>query len=170
MKYNKIALIGMMGSGKSTISKALQVKLNKKLIDLDNLFEEKNNSTISDFFKNFGEAEFRKKETELLKGISLQNDFILSCGGGIILSKENREILFNQDIYTIYLSANPDTIFNRIKSDTTRPLLQVNNPKKEIEKILNQRIKFYKLANLEIITDNKTIDEITDEIYEKYCN
>ena len=78
MKYNKIALIGMMGSGKTTISKTLAEKLNKNLIDLDNLFEERNKSTINDFFKNFGEEEFRKKETELLKEVSLNNDFILS--------------------------------------------------------------------------------------------
>ncbi len=132
MKYKKIALIGMMGSGKSTLAK----RLSQNAIDMDLLFEEKYQISIKDFFQKFGENEFRNCETILLKEIALNNEFILSTGGGVILSKDNKKILFNTDIFTIYLSATPDTIYNRIKSDKTRPLLLVKNPKAEIEKIL----------------------------------
>ena len=68
------------------------------------------------------------------------------------------------NFYTIYLSANPETIYNRIKNDDKRPLLKVENPLDEIKKIIKTREKYYKLANKEIITDNKTTDEIIKEL------
>ena len=164
MKYKKIALIGMMGSGKSTIAKELSKKTGLELLETDEIFELKYKTKIKDFFKNYGENKFRKLETELLKEISQKENFILSTGGGIILQEENRKILFNTDIKTIYLKANFETIFERIKNSKERPLLLVENPKKEIQKILKSRECFYKIANKTIITDNKTIEEITKEI------
>ena len=168
MKNNikKMAFIGMMGSGKTSVVQAFSKFHQKKCFDLDFIFEKKYGK-ISDFFKNYGEETFRKKETELLEEVIKNDEFVLSTGGGIILSEKNREILFRGDICTIYLSANPDTIYERIKNDTTRPLLIVKNPKEEIRKILENRKKFYKLANIEIKTDNKNIDEIVKEITEK---
>ena len=164
MKYKKIALIGMMGTGKSTIADALSNKTNIPVLDMDFLFEKKYNILIKDFFKKYGENEFRKCESELLSEITIKENFILSTGGGVILSDKNREILFNKDIYTIYLSAKADTIYKRIKNDTSRPLLQVDNPENEIEKILKQREQFYQMANTTIKTDNKEINEIVKEI------
>ncbi len=164
MKFKKIALIGMMGSGKTTISKLLANKLNIEAVDLDYVFEKENKIKIKDFFKEYGEEAFRKKENEILTTCLLKENIIISTGGGIILKEENRKLLFNNEVYTVYLKAKPDTIFNRIKNDKTRPLLLVDNPKKEIEKILLSREQFYKKANLTVHTDNKTIQKITDEI------
>ncbi len=168
MNCNKIALLGMMGAGKSTIAKELSQKTNITFFELDEIFEKENNTTIKIFFKEKGESLFRIKESEILSKISKQNSFILSCGGGVILKEENRNILFKRDITTIYLKASVDEIFKRIKNNSTRPLLLVDNPKEEIEKILSQRQKYYKLANYTINTDNKKIDEIVGEIIKKY--
>lgn len=167
MKYKKIALIGMMGSGKTTISKLLAKKTGWELFDTDKIFEQENNITISDFFKNYSQEEFRKKENELLKTISKNENIVISTGGGIILNQENREILFNRDIFSIYLKTNPNVIFERIKNDKSRPLLQVENPKAEIEKIISSREKYYNLAKLTVITNNKSTEEITEEIWKK---
>ena len=164
MKYNKIALIGMMGSGKSSISKILANKLNFSTIELDEIFEKKEGISIKDFFEKFGEDEFRKKETEILSDFIQKQNIILSTGGGIVLKEENRNLLFKNEILTIYLKANLETIYERIKNDTSRPLLQVENPKKEIEYILKNREKYYNLAKITIETDNKTKEEITEEI------
>lgn len=171
MKHNKIALIGMMGSGKSTIGKILSQNLNLTFIDSDNIFEKENNIKIVDFFAQYGENKFRDKEYKILNKISKKTNFILSTGGGIILKEENQNILFNQDIFTIYLKTTAKTIFNRIKYDKSRPLLQVDDPLNEIKKIIDKREKFYSKANLTIITDNKTqaetAKEITDELWKK---
>lgn len=164
MKYKKIAFIGMMGSGKSTIAKLVSKKINIELFDSDCIFEEKFKITIKDFFGKYSEYEFRKEETKILEEIIKKDNFILSCGGGIVTQEENRNMLFNSEILTIYLSAQPSTIYERIKNDTSRPLLQVENPKKEIEKIIDQRIKYYSMANQIIKTDNKTPQEIIEEI------
>ena len=164
MKYNKIALIGMMGSGKSIVSKILANKTSYNLLELDEVFEQQENIAIAEYFKNFGEEKFRQIEAEILKKSLRQENVIISTGGGVILKKENREMLFCNNIFTIYLEANSETIYNRIKKDTSRPLLKVKNPKEEIKNIIKARETFYKLANLTINTDNKTIEEITEEI------
>ena len=166
MKYKKIALIGMMGSGKSTISKLLSEKLNYNLFELDEIFEQQEKTSIKEYFKNFGEENFRLKETEILKSTILYNNIVISCGGGIVLKKENQEILFNSDVLTIYLETDVENIYNRIKKDNQRPLLQVENPKEEIEKILNSRKELYKKAQIKIQTNNKKPIEIIEEILE----
>ena len=168
MKYKKFALIGMMGSGKSAVSKELNKITNIKLYEADDIFEFENNIKIKDFFKTQGEEKFRQIETEILKKILLNEEFIISTGGGAILSSENRRLLFNNDIKTIYLKTSPERIYQRIKNDKKRPLLMVENPKKEIETILNAREQFYLMADKTIETDNKTIEEITEEIIKSY--
>ncbi|MBQ4645747.1 MAG: shikimate kinase [Candidatus Gastranaerophilales bacterium] len=162
MKHNKIILIGMMGSGKSTISKALAQKNNLELIELDEIFEKQENISIKDFFKEFKEEKFRQIETEILKKALEKQNSIISTGGGIVLKKENRDLLENY--FTIYLKASPETLFERLKNDNSRPLLQTQNPKKEIEKILSTREQYYSKAKQTIETDNKTKEEIIKEI------
>ncbi len=164
MNYKKIALIGMMACGKSTISKYLSKKLDYPNYELDEIFEQLERTSIKDFFEQHGEIEFRKKETQILDRITQKDCFILSTGGGVVLSPKNRELLFKKDILTIYLSIDPKTVLNRIKGDTTRPLLNVSNPYKKIEQKFNERKKYYNLANLKIVVDNKTIEQITEEI------
>lgn len=164
MKYKKIALIGMMGSGKTAVAKELSEIIKVKLFEMDDIFEKKYQIKIKDFFKNFGEDKFRECENNILNEIIKNDSYIISTGGGIILNPNNREILFKKNIKTIYLKTNPDIIFERIKKDKNRPLLLVDNPKEEIKKILAQREAFYNKANITIQTDNKTIKEIAEEI------
>lgn len=166
MKHNKIALIGMMGSGKSTIAKLLSKKLNFELLEFDEIFEKQEKIAIKDYFKQFGEENFRKIETTILEKFSTKENFVASCGGGIILKENNREILFSKDITTIYLQATSETIYDRIKENKDRPLLLVENPKNEIEKIIKNRDFFYNQAHFKIETDNKTPEKITEEIIE----
>ena len=167
MKHNKIALIGMMGCGKSTIAKHLAKELKYILFELDEIFEAEEKILIKEFFEKYGEKAFRQKENEILKKALKIGATVLSCGGGIILLEENRKILFSKDVTSIFLKASPETIYERIKNDNSRPLLQVENPKEEIKKILSEREKFYNQAHFTITTDNKTKEEITQEILEK---
>ena len=120
--------------------------------------------SIKEYFEKFGENNFRTLETKILKTSLQKDNIILSTGGGIILKKENRDLLNQENILTIYLETSAETIYNRIQNDTTRPLLQVENPEKEIENILNKRKKYYSQARITINTDNKTIEKIVEEI------
>jgi len=95
------------------------------------------------------------------------NKIIVSTGGGVILSEKNRKILFNDNVTTVYINSAPDIIYERIKNDKTRPLLQVQNPEEEIKKIIKNREIYYKMADFEIINDNKTINETAGEIIQK---
>ena len=167
----KIILVGMMGCGKTSVSKCLGEILNLKTIDCDLVFEEKFNSTINDYFKNFGEDDFRKRESEILEDIfqDLKNEsFILSTGGGVILSEFNRNLLFDQYNLSFYLKTSVENLYNRLKNDFSRPLLKTPNPKEKIKEILSSREKFYKCANYIIETDFRDISSIADEIARIY--
>lgn len=161
---SKIILIGMMGSGKSTIAQKLAHRLGFSLFECDKIFEEKFKIKIKDYFKKFGEENFRKEEENILKDLIKKDNFVISTGGGVVLNKNNRDLIFNDEILSIYLKSSVGAIFDRIKNNKNRPLLNVENPKNEIEKILNQREDLYKQAKLTIENENETIDEVVEKI------
>lgn len=165
MQKDNVILTGMMGSGKTSVGKALSKILECDFYDLDEIIEKKHGS-ISKIFKEKGENYFRQIEQEEIENFLGKNNFVLSLGGGAVLREKNLEIL--KKIGRIfYLSAQSDTIYERIKEQNNRPLLNVENPKEEIEKILSQRLQKYKKAGEEVKTDKKEIDEIAREIYER---
>lgn len=165
MQKDNVILTGMMGSGKTSVGKALSKILECDFYDLDEIIEEKHGS-ISKIFKEKGENYFRQIEQEEIENFLGKNNFVLSLGGGAVLREKNLEIL--KKIGRIfYLSAQSGTIYERIKGQNNRPLLNVENPREEIEKILSQRLQKYKKAGEEVKTDKKEIDEIAREIYER---
>ena len=166
MKYNKIALIGMPGSGKTTTGKLLAKNLNIDFYDTDSIFEN-NFYSINDFFKKVGEEKFRLEEEKILKKITQKEKFIISTGGGIILKETNRNLLFNSDMFTVYLKTSPEELYKRTQFDNSRPLLSGSNDKlANLNTLLNNRKMYYNKANLTIITDNKTIEDVAKEITE----
>ena len=118
---NKIYLIGSMGSGKTTIGKMLASKLHLPFIDIDKKIEQKEKMAISDIFKENGENYFRKIESDILTKYSAFNEFVISTGGGAVLSQDNKKILNNG--YKIYLKISIDAQYNRVKHRKHRPLL-----------------------------------------------
>lgn len=158
-----IALIGMMGCGKTTVGKLLAVALEREFVDLDQVIETTQNTSISSIFKEKGEAFFRELETKALNQYKNTSNLVISTGGGIVETEKNLEIL-EANFITIYLETSPDVIFERIKDDTTRPLLQTTTPKKTLEKLLKKREKSYKKASKIVISDKKTPEEIMKEI------
>ena len=167
---NNIILVGMMGAGKTYIGKALKEKLSSMtFIDVDEYIEKKQNMKISNIFEQFGESYFRNLETQSINEITLQDNQIISLGGGAFEREENRNIL-NDNGYTIYLKASAKTLFNRIKNETHRPLLQQGFGVERIEQILNQREHNYLKALITVETENKTKADITDEILQRVNN
>ncbi|HIS73864.1 TPA: shikimate kinase [Candidatus Galligastranaerophilus intestinavium] len=164
-KYKNIILTGMMGAGKTTVGKELATIMNCNFIDLDETIE-KNYGKISDIFKQKGEEYFRQIETLELKKLNIQEAFVLSTGGGIVLKDENIKILQTLG-YVFYLEASTDTIYERIKNQKHRPLLNTPDPKRSIEEILSKRKKLYENSGEKITVNNKNVKEIAEEIYER---
>lgn len=155
----------MMGSGKTSVGLELAKILECDFFDLDEIIEKKYGK-ITQIFKDKGENYFREIETSELKNFKNDRAFVLSTGGGAVLKEENIEILKSLG-EVFYLSANAQTIYNRVKEQTQRPLLNTKDPKKTIEDILSSRLEKYEKSGEKIVTDNKNIEQIAREIYEK---
>ena len=160
-----IALIGMMGSGKTTIGKQLAKELHLPWHDSDLFIEQTTHEQIKDIFATKGEAYFRKLETRALQTL-LTFPGILSTGGGIIIQKENREQLKN-NAYVIFLEASIQTLVTRI-DDQNRPLLQNEPMEQKLRTLYDKRESLYReCAHDTIKTDHKTIEEIVTLIKQK---
>lgn len=163
-----IVLIGFMGSGKTTVGLRLSYKLRKTVIDTDKLIEKNEGRAITDIFATEGEAHFRMLETRTLEELvtKAQNE-IVSVGGGTPVREENRELL--RKIGTVvYLKITPDAVYERLKNDTTRPLLQGENPRGKIEKLLGERESLYaSCADIIVDVSEKEMDEVLEIITSK---
>jgi shikimate kinase len=164
-----IVLIGLMGSGKTSVGKLLAKKLGKKFVDTDEIIELETGKTINQIFAHDGEPFFRKTESEIIQKISQNQDQVISTGGGCVENPVNIDNLKKAGI-VFYLKATPEELFDRIKNENTRPLLKTDNPLLILEKLLHKREKFYAQADVIIDTVNKKPDEIVDEIMEKVTN
>ncbi|MCT2537545.1 shikimate kinase [Aquibacillus koreensis] len=156
-----IFLIGFMGSGKTSVSKALANILHINVIDTDELLEKTYETTISDIFAEKGEDVFRKYETSILKQAPTANT-IVSTGGGIVEREENIDWLINNGS-VVYLETGWETIVTRLKEDTTRPIW--NNAGRDKQKLLEERdLKYKRTADVIVQTDGKSPDMIASEI------
>ncbi len=158
-----IILIGFMGTGKTSVGKLLAHKIKKKFIDIDDEIEKNEKLSISDIFNKHGESYFRDKENFYLKK-NLENDnYIIAAGGGIVVNKKNIPLL--KKGLVILLTANPDIIYERIKNEIHRPLLNVPDPLKKINELLSKRKPLYeKSADMIIDTTNLKPEEIIEKI------
>ena len=155
-----------MGAGKTTVGMELAKKLNYKLIDTDHSIENDQSREIKDIFSEDGELFFRNLETLKLKELINVENAVISTGGGIILKDENRSILNN--LFTIYLKADFENIFNRIKQDTSRPLLLTDDPYNTAKDIFKSRQSVYESFKIHVRTDNKTPHQVVEEIINLY--
>ena len=161
-----IFLIGMMGSGKTSVGKFLSKHLNIPIIDSDNYIIEKLKMTTEKIFRNYGEKKFRIFENECLEKNLNGKQCIFSMGGGAILNEKNR-LIFKNSKNTFLFQCSALTSKSRIKNDdkSMRPLIGKNNLEKKLQAIWLERKKMYKeCATYTIITDNKTIENISNEI------
>ena len=160
-----IALVGFMGTGKTSAGKLAAKKLDLKYVDTDEEIEKQAGITVSEIFSNFGEPYFRDLETKTIKEISKGGGQVISCGGGAVLRDENIKNLKVGSI-VVCLSASPEAIFERIKHETHRPLLQVPDPKKRIRELLAERAPHYAKADETIDTTNLTVELVAAKIIE----
>lgn len=162
-----VILIGFMGCGKSTVGLRLSYRLRRTIIDTDKEIEKEEKRTISDIFATDGEAYFRDRETDCLRKLAdSAGNQIISVGGGLPVREENRALLHELG-QVFYLRAEGETIYERVKDDTTRPLLQVEDPLTRIKTLIEERDPCYRAAADVVITvDGKNFSQILDEIEE----
>lgn len=162
-------LIGYMGSGKSTLGCAVSYPLQQCFIDTDRWIEQKEQMTVSEIFAAHGEDYFRRKETDCLKAMLLEKEpRVLALGGGTPLRRENRELLKRLGV-TVYLKAEPETIYERLKGDNTRPLLQCDDPRARIRQMILERDPVYREAADYILrVDDWDIRRLLGELQEAY--
>ena len=156
-----IYLIGMMGSGKSTLGKSLSEKIQKPFIDLDSEIEKVAGKSITEIFDIDGEEQFRKMETKQLQQYSKS---IVACGGGIVLNNANRKFI-NENGIAILLLATMEELTQRLSASNNRPLLADDNMEEALTKLWMERlIDYLDTADFSIETNGKTSEQLTDEI------
>lgn len=159
-----VAMVGMMGAGKTAIGTALARRLNVPFLDSDAEIEAAANMTIAEIFSRDGEAFFREKEAQVIARLLEGRPSILSTGGGAFLQPGNREEIGRSGV-SLWLRADLDLLWNRVKHKTTRPLLRTENPRATLEKLCEARNPEYAKADL-IVDANPaySIEDMTDQV------
>jgi shikimate kinase len=153
-----------MGVGKSVVGKILADRLGFKFVDIDQKIVEKTNKPISKIFSEEGEAAFREIEKEVTYEIALRDNQVIACGGGTILDDDNLNIL-GRNSTLILLTADPEIILERVKTDLSRPLLNVEDKTSQIERLLKNRYpRYLRAADLIVDTSKSTPADVADDI------
>ena len=160
-----LVLCGMMGAGKTTIGVKIAELTGRKWYDTDGVITDRYGK-ISDIFEFYGEAHFRKIETEVVKELAALDNLVISTGGGLVLKSENNALL-KKDGKIVFLRASVDTLVARLNGDKSRPLLQASeqNVRARLEKLLRERAPIYEhVADFTVDVDGKTPKQIAEEI------
>ncbi|MDR9852832.1 shikimate kinase [Paenibacillus sp. VCA1] len=162
-----IILIGMMGTGKSTVGDILAKKLGYSLVDLDAAIVAEEGMTIPEMFELHGEPYFRKAETGVLRKILAQDGSkVVATGGGCVLREENRDLML-QGGFVVALTADAEAIVNRVKGDANRPLL-AGGAEERVRTILEERKDAYRFAHSTVDTSRLGADEVALKILTHY--
>ena len=163
-KTMNIFIVGPMGSGKSTVGKIISDELFLSFLDTDEEIETRTGASIDWIFDLEGEEGFRKRESSILQDMAKKNSIVLSTGGGIILSEDNRELLSSRG--TVFYLATPISVqLERTAKDKDRPLLKNGDPEKILTKLQKDRESLYEaVADHVVNTENKSSQEVASEI------
>jgi len=161
---DRIFLVGLMGAGKTTVGKLLAKRFNKSFYDTDHEIERRTGVNIPVIFEIEGEAGFRAREHAILQELAKRNNIVLATGGGVVLSKANRDILA-QNGTVIYLRAVAADLLQRTRYDKNRPLLQTADPLAKLNALYLERDPLYReVAHLVIDTSKQSVRVLIQQI------
>jgi len=160
-----IILVGFMGTGKTAVGRVLAKRLGLRFVDMDDIIEEREGMKISEIFDKKGEGYFRHAESKVARDIALQSGLVVAAGGGAVIDEENVRNLKSNGIM-FCLVATPETIFDRTKGHSHRPLLNVSDPKEKIAELMTKRAEYYARADYRVDTGNLSVDGVAERIME----
>jgi shikimate kinase len=161
-----IVLVGMMGAGKTAVGRALAQRLGVSFLDSDAEIEVAANRTVPEIFERDGESFFRTKETQIIERLLAEKRCVLSTGGGAFLSEQNRMNISGKGI-SVWLNADLELLWNRVRNKDTRPLLRTPNPKSTLQDIYDQRVPTYALADMTVVSEEEySIEDMVDRVVE----
>ncbi|MBC7133219.1 MAG: shikimate kinase [Roseovarius sp.] len=156
----------MMGAGKTAVGKALAARLGVPFIDSDAEIEKAAQMTIAEIFERDGEAFFRRRETEVIDRLLETHRGVLATGGGAFLSEGNRRLMSQKGV-SVWLDADLDLLWNRVRGKNTRPLLRTPQPRETLRAIYEARVPVYALADLRVSARPEyTIAEMAERVAE----
>ncbi|MCF6231741.1 MAG: shikimate kinase [Rhodobacteraceae bacterium] len=159
-----VVMVGMMGAGKTAVGRALAHRLGVAFLDSDTEMEAAANMSVPEIFTRNGEAFFRDKETKVIRRLLGKENCILSTGGGAFLAKANRAMISQVGV-SVWLKADIDVLWNRVKHKDTRPLLRTDDPRATLAALYDVRVPLYGMADLTVVSDGiASIDQMVDRV------
>jgi shikimate kinase len=156
-----------MGTGKSTVGQLIAEALHFQFIDTDAKIEERAGKNIAQIFATEGESRFRQMESDLVRELGTKEHFVISTGGGLMVNPENFASLHEHSLI-VCLWANPETIWQRVRHQTHRPLLQHSDPAEKIRALLKERTPAYKKADTLITTELRSPREVAMQVLKHF--
>jgi len=159
-----VAMVGMMGAGKTAVGRALAARIAVPFLDSDLEIETAANMTVPEIFARDGEPFFRTKESQVIARLLAEERCILSTGGGAYMFEQNRAAISDQGV-AVWLNADLDLLWQRVRHKDTRPLLHTPDPKATLAALYAERAPVYALADVEVVSEaGKTIEAMVDRV------
>jgi shikimate kinase len=166
-QIRNIALIGFMGTGKSSVGRLIAEQLHYSFIDTDELIEARAGKSISAIFAEDGEPAFRQREKEIVAELAARNRCVVSTGGGLGANEQNLTSLKEHSL-VVCLWASPEKIWERVRSQTHRPLLREADPLAKVRQLVAAREPFYKQADVLLNTEVRSVKEVAQQVLHQF--
>lgn len=165
--FHNVALVGFMGTGKSTVGNVLAAMLHLRFVDTDVLIEQRAGKRITEIFATAGEARFREYESQVVHELEDLRGCVISTGGGLVVNPTNMESL-KKHALVVCLWASPESIHDRVGHQTHRPLLQGADPLKKIKELLAEREPFYRQADVLLNCEQRSPREVAQHVAHQF--
>ncbi len=160
-----LVLVGMMGSGKTTVGRAIATRLGRPLLDSDAMIEAREGRTVRDIFRSDGEDAFRLVETAVLaEALAWPEMAVIAAAGGVVLRPENRRLLHDSRARIVWLRADPGLLADRVRSGSHRPLID-DDPEATLRQMYDDRAEMYReVADAIVTVDNRSVNEVVEAV------